>query len=80
MTGTSEILGAVALLIVAVALILALIIFVLVEARWALRLWVSLYQRWNTSIQQLRDDDDDDDKEGGTPEKGRDSSRSSKHW
>lgn len=77
MAGASEILGAVALIIVAVALILALTILVLVEARWALRLWVSLCQRWNSSVRQLRDDDD---KEGCTSGRRRDSSRSSKHW
>jgi hypothetical protein len=77
MAGTSEILGAVALIIVAVALILALTILVLIEARWALRLWVSLCQRWNSSIRQLRDNRD---KEGRTSGKERDTSRSSKHW
>jgi hypothetical protein len=77
MAGTSEILGAVALIIVAVALILALTILVLIEAGWALRLWVSLCQRWNSSIRQLRNNHDKEDPTSG---RGRDSSRSSKHW
>lgn len=48
------ILGAVALIVVTVAVILGLIIFVLIQARWALRLWVELYRRWQASIHDLR--------------------------
>jgi steroid 5-alpha reductase family enzyme len=46
--------GAVALIIVTLAVILGLIIFVLILARWALRLWVELYRRWQASIRDLR--------------------------
>jgi hypothetical protein len=55
MAGAQAVLGAVALIIAAVALILALIMLVLIEARWILRLWLSLCQRWNSTIGQLRD-------------------------
>ena len=48
------ILGAVALMIVTLAVILGLIIVVLIQARWALRLWVELYRRWQASIHDLR--------------------------
>ena len=54
MEDIQAILGAVALMIVSLAVILALIIFVLVEARWAIRLWVELYRRWERSIHELR--------------------------
>jgi hypothetical protein len=57
MAGTQATLGAVALIVVAVALILALTILVLLEAQWVLRLWVSLYLRWKRAIRQLQDDD-----------------------
>jgi hypothetical protein len=57
MDGIQAILGAVMLMIVTVAVILGITIVVLVEARWALRLWVELYRRWKRSIRQLRDDD-----------------------
>jgi hypothetical protein len=77
MADTQAILSAVALIIAAVSLILALILLVLLEARWVLRLWVSLYQRWNSSIRQLRDDNA---KEEPTSRGGRDGWRSSKHW
>lgn len=56
MEGIQAILGGVALLIVGVALILALTILVLIEARWILRLWVELYRRWKASIGQLQND------------------------
>jgi hypothetical protein len=55
------ILGAVALMIVTLAVILGLIIFVLILARWALRLWVELYRRWQMSIHDLRDVDNQDE-------------------
>jgi hypothetical protein len=77
MAGAQTILGAVVLIIVAVVLILALIILVLIEARWVLRLWVSLYQRWNSSIRQLQDNDLKEDPTSG---RGRDRRRLSKHW
>jgi hypothetical protein len=57
MSDVQAILGGVTLLIVAVAMILALTILVLIEARWVLRLWVELNRRWKASINQLRDDD-----------------------
>ena len=56
MEGIQAILGAVMLMIVAVAVILGVTIVVLVEARWTLRLWVELYRRWKRSIRQLQDD------------------------
>ena len=56
MEGIHAVLGAVALLIVTLALILGFTIIVLLEARWALRLFVDLYRRWRTSIRELRDE------------------------
>lgn len=56
MEGIHALLGAVALMIVTVALILGFTIVVLIEARWALRLFVDLYGRWRTSIRQLKED------------------------
>jgi hypothetical protein len=55
MAGMQAILGAVALIVASIAVILALTILVLIEARWALRLWLCLCQRWNSTIHQLRD-------------------------
>lgn len=57
MAGAQAVLGAVTLIIVAVALILALTMLVLVEARWALGLWGSLHQCWKSTIRQLQDAD-----------------------
>lgn len=59
MEGIQAILGAVALMVVTIAVILALVIFVLIQARWALRLWVELYRRWEASIHDLRGMDGD---------------------
>jgi hypothetical protein len=56
MEAIHAVLGAVALMIVTVGLILGLTIVVLIEARWALRLFVDLYRRWRTTIRQLKDE------------------------
>jgi hypothetical protein len=66
MAGAQAVLGAVALLIAAVALILALTMLVLIEARWILRLWLSLWRRWNCTIRQLRDAGPNQDGDGAT--------------
>ena len=66
MAGAQAVLGAVALLIAAVALILALTMLVLIEARWILRLWLVLCQRWNDTIRQLRDAGPNEDGGGAT--------------
>ena len=52
MADTQAVLGAVALIIVAVALILALTMLVLVEARWTLGLWAALRHSWNATVRQ----------------------------
>jgi hypothetical protein len=57
-------LGAVALIIVAVALILALTMLVLVEARWTLRIWLSLHRRWRQTIRRHEDDATQDQASG----------------
>jgi hypothetical protein len=57
MSDTQTVLGAVALIIVAIALNLALIMLVLIEARWALGLWASLRRSWKATTRQLRDAD-----------------------
>jgi hypothetical protein len=57
MTDTQAVLGAVALIIVAVALILALTMLVLIEARWTLGLRASLRRSWNSTIRQFREPD-----------------------
>lgn len=62
MAGIQAILGAVLLMIVAVAVILGVTIIVLIEARWTLRLWVELYRRWKQSVRQLQDDDAEQDR------------------
>jgi hypothetical protein len=55
MAGVQAILGAVALIVASIAVILALTMLVLVEARWTLRLWLCLCRRWNSTIRQLQD-------------------------
>jgi hypothetical protein len=55
MSDTQALLGAVALIIVAVALNLALAMLVLVEARWTLGLWASLRRSWNETVRQRQD-------------------------
>ena len=55
MADTQAVLGAVALIIVAVALILALSMLVLIEVRWTLDLWVALCRSWNSTIRQSAD-------------------------
>jgi hypothetical protein len=55
MASTLAILGAVALIIVSVAFILALTMLVLIEARWILRLWVALRRCWSSTIHHLQD-------------------------
>jgi hypothetical protein len=57
MADTQAVLGAVALIMVAVALILALTMLVLIEARWTLRLWASLRRSWTSTIRQVQDAD-----------------------
>jgi hypothetical protein len=57
MAGMQALLGAVALIIVAVALILALTMLVLVEARWILGLWAALRHSWNATVRHHRNDD-----------------------
>jgi hypothetical protein len=52
MAETQAFLGAVALIVVAVALILALTMLVLIEARWTLSLWAALRHSWNSTIHQ----------------------------
>jgi hypothetical protein len=54
MAGAQAVLGAVALIVASVALILALTMLVLIEARWTLRLWLCLCRRWDSTIHQLR--------------------------
>jgi hypothetical protein len=54
MAGMQAILGAVMLIVASIALILALTMLVLIEARWTLRLWLCLCRRWNSTIRQLR--------------------------
>jgi hypothetical protein len=54
MAGMQAILGAVMLIVASIALILALTMVVLIEARWTLRLWLCLCRRWNSTIRQLR--------------------------
>ena len=54
MAGTQAVLGAVALIVASIALILALTMLVLIEARWTLRLWLCLCRRWDSTIRQLR--------------------------
>ena len=54
MAGAQAVLGAVALIVASVALILALTMLVLIEARWTLRLWLCLCRRWDSTIRQLR--------------------------
>jgi hypothetical protein len=57
MAGTQAVLGAVALIVVAVALILALTILVLMEMRWILSLWAALRRTWNSTVHQVQDSD-----------------------
>jgi hypothetical protein len=54
MAGMQAILGAVALIVASIALILALTMLVLLEARWTLRLWLCLCRRWDSTMRQLR--------------------------
>jgi hypothetical protein len=54
MAGAQAVLGAVALIVASVALILALTMLVLIEARWTLRLWLCLCRRWDSTLRQLR--------------------------
>jgi hypothetical protein len=54
MAGMQAVLGAVALIVASIALILALTMLVLIEARWTLRLWLCLCRRWDSTIRQLR--------------------------
>jgi hypothetical protein len=54
MAGTQAVLGAVALIVASMAVILALTMLVLIEARWTLRLWLCLCRRWDSTIRQLR--------------------------
>jgi hypothetical protein len=54
------ILGDLMLVAVAIAMILGLVILVLLEARWILRLWVALHRRWRTALQRLRDETGDE--------------------
>jgi hypothetical protein len=54
MAGAQAVLGAVAMIVASVALILALTMLVLIEARWTLRLWLCLCRRWDSTIRQLR--------------------------
>lgn len=56
MAETQAFLGAVALIIVAVALILALTMLVLIEARWTLGLWAALRDSWNSTIRQGKEE------------------------
>ena len=58
MADTQAVLGALALIIVAVALILALTMLVLIEVRWTLGLWAALRHTWNSTIRQQKDADD----------------------
>jgi hypothetical protein len=55
MAGVQAVLGAVALIIVSVALILAVTMLVLMELRWILRLWVALRRCWSSAIHHLQD-------------------------
>jgi hypothetical protein len=57
MADAQAVLGAVALIIVAIALILALTMLVLIEARWTLGLWGSLHRSWKSTIRQVQDTD-----------------------
>jgi hypothetical protein len=54
MAGMQAVLGALALIVASIALILALTMLVLIEARWTLRLWLCLCRRWDSTIRQLR--------------------------
>lgn len=54
MAGMQAVLGAVALIVASIALILALTMLVLIEARWTLRLWLCLCRRWDSTVRQLR--------------------------
>jgi hypothetical protein len=54
MASTQAVLGAVALIVASMAVILALTMLVLIEARWTLRLWLCLCRRWDSTIRQLR--------------------------
>jgi hypothetical protein len=54
MAGMQAVLGAVMLIVASIALILALTMLVLIEARWTLRLWLCLCRRWDSTIRQLR--------------------------
>jgi hypothetical protein len=53
-------LGDLMLVAVAIAMILGLVILVLLEARWILRLWVALHRRWRATLQWLREPDKTD--------------------
>jgi hypothetical protein len=61
MADTQAVLGALALIIVAVALILALTMLVLIEARWTLGLWASLRRSWDSSIRHQPETETADD-------------------
>jgi hypothetical protein len=50
------ILGDLMLVAVAIATILGLVILMLLEARWILRLWVALHRRWRATLRWLRDE------------------------
>lgn len=52
------ILGDLMLVAVAIAIILGLVILVLLEARWILRLWVALHRRWRATLGWLREEPD----------------------
>jgi hypothetical protein len=65
MAETEAVLGAVALLIVSVALILALTMVVLLEARWTLRLWAALRRSWTSTIRQLEGADSKHEQSAG---------------
>jgi hypothetical protein len=50
------ILGDLMLVAVAIATILGLVILMLLEARWILRLWVAQHRRWRATLRWLRDE------------------------
>jgi hypothetical protein len=54
-------LGDLMLVAVAIAMILGLVILVLLEARWILRLWVALHRRWRATLRWLREEPDKTD-------------------
>jgi hypothetical protein len=54
-------LGNLMLVAVAIAMILGLVILVLLEARWILRLWVALHRRWRVTLRWLREEPEETD-------------------